>query len=55
MYDDDKDVFWAIGVESKGRTEPIVKHVKGVLDQSGYAGEKITFKTGQEPSIIALK
>ena len=25
------------------------------LDQSGYEGEKLTFKTDQEPSIIALK
>ena len=55
MYDDDKNAFWAIRVESKGPSEPIVKHVKGMLDMSGYEGEKITFKTDQEPSIIALK
>ena len=55
MYDDHKDGFWAIGVESKGSSELIVKCVKGVLDMSGYEGEKITFKTDQEPSIIALK
>ena len=42
-------------VESKGPSEPIVKYVKGVLDMSGYEVEKITFKTDQEPSIIALK
>ena len=36
-------------------SEPIVEWVKGVLDQSGYEGEKITFKTDQEPSIVALK
>ena len=29
IYDDDKDVFWAIGVESKGPSEPIVEYVKG--------------------------
>ena len=55
MYDDGKDVFWAIGFESKGLSELIVKYVKGVLDMSGYEGEKITFNMDQEPSIIALK
>ena len=30
-------------------------HVKGVLDQSGYEGQKISFKTDQEVSILALK
>ena len=53
MYDDDKGAFWAIGVESKGPSEPVVKYVKGVLDQSGYKGQKITFKTDQEVSIVA--
>ena len=55
MYGDDKDAFWAIGVESKGPSEPIVKYVKGVLGMSGYEGETITCKTDQEPSIIALE
>ena len=55
MYDDDKRSFWAIGVPQKGVTEPIVKYCVGVIDQSGYQGEKITFKSDQEPSIVALK
>ena len=55
MYDDDTDAFFMIGVESKGPSEPTVKQIKGVLDMSGYEGENITFKTDQEPSIIALK
>ena len=55
MFDDDKEAFWAIGVDSKGPTEPIVKYVKGILDQSGYEGQKISFKTDQEVSILALK
>ena len=55
MYDDDKYAFWAIGVESKGPSETIAKYVKGVLDMTGYEGEKITLKTGQESSIIAPK
>ena len=25
MYDDDKESFWAIGVDKKGPTEPMVK------------------------------
>ena len=36
-------------------TEGIVKYVTGVLDQSGYQGQKIAFKSDQEPSILALK
>ena len=55
MYDDDKQSFWAIGVSQKGVTEPIVKYCVGTIDQSGYQGEKLTFKTDQEPSIVALK
>ena len=55
MYDDDKEAFWAIGVENKGASEPVVKYVKGILDQSGYEGQKITFKTDQEPAIVSLK
>ena len=55
MYDDDKKAFWAAGVQSKTVSESIVKYVKDILDQSGYEGAKITFKTDQEPSIMALK
>jgi hypothetical protein len=29
--------------------------VKDILDQSGYEGEKLTFETDQQPSIVALK
>ena len=32
-----------------------MKYAKDILDQSGYDGEKMTFKTDQEPSIVALK
>ena len=31
-----------------------MKYVMEVLDQSGYKGQHITFKTDQEPSIAAL-
>ena len=55
MYDEDKQSFWAIGVAQKGVTDPIVKYCVGVIDQSGYQGERLTFKTDQEPSIVALK
>ena len=55
IYDDDKCAFWAIGVKGKSVTEPLVKHFKGILDQSGYDGEKITLKSDQEPSVVALK
>jgi hypothetical protein len=40
MFDDGKKAFWAIGVAAKEVSEPIVEWVKGVLDQSGYEGEK---------------
>ena len=55
MYDDSKGAFWAAGVRSKGVSEAIVKYVKGILDQSGYECETLTFKTHQELSIVALK
>ena len=55
MCDDDENVLWAIGLESKGRTERIVKHVKGVPDMSEYEGNHMIFKTDQEPLIIAVK
>ena len=47
MYDDDKGAFWAIGVEIKGASESIVKCVKGVLDQSGYEGQRMTSKADE--------
>ena len=55
IFDDDKESFWALGVEQKGVTEGIVKYVAGILDQSGYQGQKLTMKSDQEPSILALK
>ena len=53
MYDDKS--LWNMGEKQKGVTEQVVQYSVGVLDQSGYQGEKITFKTDQEPSIVALK
>ena len=55
FYDDDKDSFWAVAAEEKGATESMVKYGVGIIDESGYIGEKITFKSDQEPSIVALK
>ena len=55
MYDDSKESFWALGVKQKGVTDSVVKYCVDTLDQSGYRGEKVTFKTDQEPSILALK
>ena len=55
IYDDDKKAMWALAVEQKGVTEGIVRYLVGVLDQSGYQGQKVTIKTDQEPSILALK
>ena len=55
VYDDHKDAFWALGVKSKTVTESLVKYFKDVLDQSGYEGQRISMKSDQEPSIVALK
>ena len=55
VYGDDKNAFWAIGIKSKAVTQSIVKYFKDLLDQSGYEWEKITMKSDQEPSILALK
>ena len=55
MYDDHKGAFWATSVRAKGVNEAVVRYVKEILDQSGYEGQKLTFKTDQEASIVALK
>ena len=55
MYDDNKDSFWAAGVDKKGASEAMVSFAVGVFDQSGYIGEKVSFKSDQEKSIVALK
>ena len=55
IFDDDKGAFWAIGTRTKTVTEQLVKYFKDILDQSGYIGEKITMKSDQEPSVVALK
>ena len=55
LYDDDKDRFWAVGIDAKGATEAMVQYGVGTIEQSGYIGEKLTLKSDQEPSIVALK
>ena len=55
QYDDDMQIFWAPGVTKKGVSEQVVPYSVGTLDKSEYQGEEITFKTDQEPSILALK
>ena len=40
MYDDDKESFWAIGIDKKGVAEAMVKCCVGTLEQSGSMGEK---------------
>ena len=55
VFDDDKESFWALGIEQKGVRKGISKYVAGILDQSGYQGKKLTTKSDREPSILALK
>ena len=45
----------AVGVDEKGSSEAMIKFGVGIMEQSGYNGEKLTFKTDQEPSLVALK
>ena len=55
VYDDDKKAMRALAFEQKAVTEGIVEYLVGVLDQRAYQGQKLTTKTDQEPSILALK
>ena len=55
MYENDKDSFWAVGVDKKGATDAVVRYGVGTIEQSVYNGETISFKSDQEPSIIAVK
>ena len=41
--------------KEQSRYAAIVKYFKEVLDKSGYEGEKVTLKSDQEVSIVALK
>ena len=33
----------------------MVEYGVGIIEESGYIGENITFKSDQEPSVVALK
>ena len=55
LYDDDKGSFWAVRIHAKGATEAMVRYGVGTIEQSGYIGERLTFKSDQELSIVALK
>ena len=43
LYDDDKDSFWAVGIDAKGATEAMVQYGVGLIEQSGYIGETHIF------------
>ena len=51
----DKDRRWAFAVVGKGATDAMVKYGVGTIEQSGSIGEKITFKSDQEPSVVKLR
>ena len=55
LYDDDKDSFWAVAAETKGATDAMLNYGMGIIEQSGSIGEKITFQSDQELSIVVLK
>ena len=54
MYDDDKESFWAAGVDRKGASDAMVSFTVGVFVQSGYVSEKVSLKSDQERSTVAL-
>ena len=35
MYENDKDSFWAVGVDKKGATDAMVRYGVGTIEQSG--------------------
>lgn len=49
-YDHSKRGLWSVPVERKGAQEEIVKWVTDKLEESGYAGVAVTFKSDQEPA-----
>ena len=43
LCDDDKDSFWAVGIDAKGAADAMVQYGVGTIEHSGYVGEKLTF------------
>ena len=52
MFDDDKESFWAVGIDRKGASEAMIKFSVGVVDQSGYVGENLTFNQIRSPALF---
>ena len=44
-----------MGADRKGASDAMVKFSVGVIHQSGYVGERVSFKSDQEPSMVVLK
>ena len=55
MYDHKMKSLWAIQVEHKGAVDYVVKWCLNKFEESGYLGSRITLKSDQEPSMVALK
>ena len=55
MYDNHHKGLWAIEVEDKRVNREIVKFINDRLEDSGYAGMKITLKSDQAEEMVALK
>ena len=55
LFYDGKDSFWTVGIDAEGAAEAMAQYGDGTIYQSGCIGEKLTFKSDQEPSIVALK
>ena len=55
VYDNNTMGIWTLPVAAKGTDEEAVRWLVGVIEDMGYAGERIVLKSDQEPSILALK
>ena len=54
-YDEATGAIWAMPVTAKGPTEEAVKWSVAKMDESGYRSQKVTLKSDQEESIMAVK
>ena len=54
-YDHREKGVWALAVEHKGVNEESIKWTNGKINESGNYGTKITLKSDQEESIMAVK
>ena len=55
FFDESKNCFWALCVDAKGATPVVAKWFGDKMNDSGYSGEKVTLKSDNEESLVALQ